>query len=626
MGQEQVITQHGSEFNQVSFKGGMNMLDDDTRLDNSQYRIGFDLTNRYDKLSPVLGSVEDTSVPAGIIQEFVTFGKYLVAFISGKAYYKLYSEQVWTLISGFTMNPAATRYWTCAVPVSLTNYVRFATNSNTVVSGSGLSSVYFPSVNNGVQQMIIAGAAGGNLPGLLVQDNINQPFFIYLDSNGVPAARKTQGFSDWAIGFTDATNTVVGTAGGPQDKTLDLREYVPIGNSMCWSNGILFIVSSDTNSIYRSVSGRPLDFMVNVTNALVTNPSNFKGKNAFWQFGGGDATTTNYSVGVGGITAIRPLSTGGILVCASNANFAVTLNQTQNAPTVFGEYTFNRQFLFNATCVGDRAILDTVGDTRFVELTGIRSFNAVKQYENEGRNSPFSLTVQGIFGPDENPLTQSAETSAAILYNNYELYAVNTVLGYAIGKYDTINDCWTSFDMQQTNGVAIKQFAKIELDVLRLYAITVDNRLFVLYAGPKKTTPYVRTLGICSSILWAGNPVKMAHPKVEIKMQKVRAVIGGITQDETVTMTPYCNNRLTMMGSLQKTIVYEPSANPAVDPLALSDVDTQLNNLLWATPDVNTGWKYFLTFTWSNGDLIQYSTEMDEVTPMNPEFSQSSTI
>ena len=97
---------------------------------------------------------------------------------------------------------------------------------------------------------------------------------------------------------------------------------------MAWSNGILYIVSQDFNTINRSVNGRPLDFVINVVNTLATNAP-------YTQIPGGDATTTNYSVGVGGITCIRSLSTGGIFVSASGANFAVTLNQTPNAPTIF---------------------------------------------------------------------------------------------------------------------------------------------------------------------------------------------------------------------------------------------------------------------------------------------------
>jgi hypothetical protein len=625
----EIITQKGSEYNQASFIGGMNLLLDDTRLGTNQYRIGFDLTNRYDALDPVLTSVEDNAIPEGIIQECVTFGQYVIIFVSGLAYYRYYTDIIWTQISGFLMSPSATRYWSCAVPVGLTNYVRFANNSTVLMTGAGLGATYAPDAAGGIQQLDLEGSAEGNDPGLLVQDGVNQPQFIFLDDNGLPTTYTTQTFDQWAIGFTDATNTVVGPAGGVFDSDYDVREYVPIGTTMAWANGILFITSTDGISIYRSVSGRPLDFVVNVTNLLTTVQSNFEVNGeqlaAFWQFGGGDATTTSYGVGVGGISCIRPLTTGGIFVSASNANFAVTLNQTPNAPTIFGEYTFNRQFLFNATCLSDRVIFDSLGDTRFTELTGIRSFNATEQLTNQGRNSPFSSTIQGAFGPEESPLIQDATATASILYNNYELYSVNTIFGNVIAKYDTINTCWTSFDKQQTGGVGIKIFAKIELTVLRLYAVTTDNRLFTLYVGPNTTTPYFRTIGISSTILWAGTTVKMSHPKQDLRLQKTRVILTKITENSNCTFTPYFNNRMCKGGSVPKQISYENPATVSTDPLALPDVNTLMLNLLYTTPDIEQGWKYFGTFTWTDGSFIQFSMEMDELTPMNPEYSQGLT-
>jgi len=614
----EIVTQKGSEYNQSSFIGGMNLLLDDTRLQPNQYRIGFDLTNRYDVLDPVLASELDHQMPNGIVQELVTFGNYIIVFVSGSAYYRYYTEIAWTQIVGFKMSPTASRYWTVAVPVSTTNYVRFAADAVTLTTGN----VANPA--GGINVLNVAGSFTGNLPGLLVQDNINQPVFIFLDALGVPASRITQDYNKWMITYTDEHNTVLANKG-------DAREYVPIGNCMAWTNGILFIVSQDFNSIYRSVSGRPLDFVVNVTNLLATNTESITVYNThgqainilpFTQIPGGDAASTNYSVGVGGISCIRPLSTGGIFVAASNANFAVTLNQTPNAPTLFGEYTFNRTFLFNSTCLSDRVIFDTLGDTRFIELTGIRSFNAVQQVQNEGKNSPFNSAIHGVFGPDENPVIQNASAAAAILYNNYELYAVNTIFGYCIAKYDTINNCWTSFDIQQTGGKAIKMFAKIELSIARLYAVTTDNRLYTLYIGPNVTSPSFRTLGICSSILWAGNTVRMAHPKLELRMEKVRAIINKITADSTCSLTLYCNNRQSKTGEVVKNITYDESPNPTTGVTVLPDVDTMLLNICWPTMEAEQGWKYFGIFTWSNGSFTQFSTEMQELTPMNPEYTQ----
>ena len=630
--QTAIITQENSEYNQASFIGGMNLLLDDTRLQTNQYRIGFDLTNRLDTLDPVLASVEDLAIPRGVIQECVTFGQYVILFVSGKAYYRYYNDVTWTVIPGFKMDTAAPRYWTCAVPVGLTNYVRIA---NIATIGGQV----FTTVNAGIQQLIIQGSAQGNNPGLIVQDNINQPQFIFLDAQGSPTVRVTQSFAQWAIGFTDATNTVVGPYTGGHlaasaDKTYDLREYVPVGNSMCWTNGILFITASDFNSIYRSVSGRPLDFVVNVVNSLVTGTGsafvvNGVVKYACWQFGGGDATTTSYGVGLGGISCIRALGTGGLFVSASNANFAVTLNQTQNAPTIFGEYTFNRAFLFNATCLSDRTIFDSIGDTKFIELTGVRSFNAIENLLNQGRNSVFSEDIQGAFGPDQTPLIQDASSTSAILFNNYELYSVNTIFGPVIAKYDTINNCWVSFDVQQTDGVAVKLFAKIELEVLRLYAVTSDNRLFTLYSDTtKSTTPYFRTIGVCSSIIWAGSTIKTAQPKIELKLAKTRVILNRVTEDCECVFTPYCNNRISMVGNVSKEITFEQMPTPpsyVPDPLALSDVGTQLMNILWSTPDIEQGWKYFAIFTWTDGSLTQFSMELTTQNPINPAYSQGLT-
>jgi len=601
--ENQIVTQKGSEYNQQSFKGGMNLLLDDTRLDNTMYRIGYDLTNRYDALDPVLVSQLDVAAPKGIKQELITFGNYVIMFVAGHAYYRYYTSTGWRQIVGFSMSKDAPRFWTCAIPVSTTNYVRFAATT-VMVNGSQADA------SGAIQTAIVAGAAAGNLPGLLVQDNENQAQFIFLDSNGSPACKTTQTFNEWSITFTDNTNTEVATDG-------DKREYVPIGNAMAFVDGILYIASQDGNFIYRSVSGRPLDFVVNVTNALVTMAP-------YTQYGGGDATTTSYSVGVGGITCLRPISTGGLFVAAGNANFAVTKNMTQNAPKEFGEYTFIRTFLFNATCLSDRVIFDTIGDTRFISLTGVRSFNAVAQEKNEGRNSPFTSNISSIFGPDTNPIVQDYANTAAILFNDYELYAVNTILGPCIAKYDTVNGCWTSFDFQQTHGKAIKILAKIELTILRLYAVTEDDQLYTLYIGPEATTPSFRTIGISSSILYAGTTIKMSHPKQELKLNKTRVILNKITEDCDCSFTPYANNRVACPVE-DKHITFEP-ANPAsTDALRLSDVDTQLMNLLFTTPDAGQAWKYFGVFSWSGGSFTQFSMEHQELLPQNPEISQGLT-
>lgn len=605
-----------SEYNQFSFTGGMNLLGDDTRLQPNEYRAGFNLTNREDELDAVLSSIKDVAIPNGLKQELVTFGVYIIVFIAGNAYYRYYQNSGWKQIVGFSMSPTAPRYWSVAVPVSTTNYIRIAnlgtTNSATVNPAGG------------IQTSVVAGANSGNLPGLLIQDNINQPQFIFIDNTGLPTVRTTQIFGQWSITYTDDTNVTV--AQDTSGLFLDNREYVPIGNSMTYDDGTLYIASQDSNFIYRSVQGRPLDFVVNVVNTLADNTTT----PPFTQYGGGDATTTSYSVGVGSITCLRQMSSGGIFVAASNANFNVIYNTSPTAPTIFGEYTFIRTFLFNANCLSDRAIFDTLGDTRFIDLTGVRSFNAIEQAENEGRNSPFTKTIQSAFSVKQNgvvtTITQDPNFVAGILYDNYELYAVQTSFGPCLAKYDTINGCWTSFDTTQTGGKRIKILAKIELAIQRLFAITEDDELYTLYIGPIPAIATVRTVGVAANILYANTNIKMNNPKSEVKPINARIVMNDIEADCDVSLTPYVNNRLSSIGTINKKITYSAPANESTNSLDLHDVNSQLSNLLFSIPDCEQGWKMFCLISWTGGVITQYSFALDDVQPQNPLDSQGNTV
>lgn len=631
------------EFNQSSWIAGMNLLVDDTRLpvitgyqlgDNpykigyNQYRLGINVRNRFDVLQPILQSKVDPAAPAGIKQELVTFGNFVILFVAGLAYYRLYTDTGWKPITGFQMSSTAPRFWTVFVPVGTTNYVRIAatgTVNQTATSNSA----------GQIQLSTVAGASAGNISGLLVQDNVNQPQFIFLDKNGNIQVRTTQTFTQWSIQYTDATNVAV--AIDSDGNSLDNREYVPVGNVMAWENGILYVTSQDGNYIYRSVSGRPLDFVVNVTNILAANitaqtweyvtPTTgqivevevpmftqagggaFDAGNVF--HAGGDATTTSYSVGVGGIVCLRPIASGGIFVAASNANFSVTLNQTPNAPTLFGEYTFIRTFLFNATCLSDRTILDSLGDTKFIDLTGIRSFNAVEQEENEGRNSQFSATIQSAFGQTaDSTIIQDATHSAAILYDNYEFYAVNSIFGASIMIYDTILSCWTSVDIGQTSTFRIKQLAKIELTIQRLYAVGEDDRLYELYGGTENATSYVRLGAMADKAM------------KEMKVNTVRAVVTGVTEDMQVTATLFTNNRLDY--SVVEKLGYSMPKNVWSGQNIGNDVGTQVNNVLFSFPNSSQGWKAFVVLSWTGGGALNTVNIMaQDLTPMQSLRTQS---
>ena len=588
-----------SDYKQTSFSGGINLLLDDTRLPVSfkykegsspydisynQYRLGLNIRTRFDVCSPVYSSIVDVQCPQGIKQGLIAFGNYVIAFISGSAFYKLNGVAGWTQIQNFSMSKTAPRYWTVAIPLNTTNYARVVTTPS---SGPVSANTPILQVN---QANFIAGTFGNN-PGLLVQDNINQPQFIYIDANGVVQCRTTQTYGQWSFPL-DAGFQLTGP---------DNREYVPIGNYMEWFNGILIIVAPDRTNIYRSVSGRPLDFVVNIDIA---------GQK------GGNATTTSYSVGVSGITAIRAMPGNMLFVAAGgSACFGVTLNTTPNAPTIFGEYTFIRTVLFNANCISDRGIVDVSGDSVFIDANGMRSFNAVEQQQNEGRNSVFSSTIQslftGIYQSAMFDITSPNSWCSAIGFDNYVIFSVNTTLGYGLLVYDTITSVWSSFDTEQLGGRAAKQFAAITIDTLSLYAITDDDQLVQLYASPNNSVATVRLGSVCEQ-----------DPKKELKVAQVRAILTNITKDYTVTCSLFTNNRL---DSVQEQSFSYVAPNKVYDGTPVgTDVGTQTNNIMFSFPNSQQGWKAFVVLSWTGGASLS-STAISTVdsTPMQPLKTQA---
>ncbi len=574
-----------SDYKQTSFSGGFNLLLDDTRLPVSlkykegdtpyditynQYRTASNIRSRFDVCTPINQSVIQTDAPAGLKQAIVAFGRYVIIFVAGKAYYKPVNTVGFVQIDGFSMSTTAPRYWTIAIPLNTTNYGRQA-----VIPSSGPTSA-----NSGVLQTslnLTVAAQFGTIPGLLVQDGSNQPMFLYLDSNNVVKCRTTQTYQQWSATY-DATTGVL---------TDDEREYVPVGTFMEFYNGILFIVGTDYTSIYRSVSGRPLDFVVNVT----------AGNSGDFSTGGqkgGDATTTSYSVGVGGITALRAMQGSALFVAAGGGTFLVTLNQTPGAPTIFGEYTFNRQILFTSSCISERGIIDisgppnstnsSSGDTVFIAAEGLRSFNAVEQQQNEGRNSVFSSTAQSLF----TGITQVAPNCSAVTYDNYAIFSVLTTNGYALVLYDTINSCYTSVDYSSLSGAAAKQFASITVGALALYAITSDDRVVQLYSGTTTEQAIIRFGAVSSQ-----------DPKKEHKVKNFRSVFTNITHNFSITAYLFTNNRLDQV--LINHVNYVAPVDIYTGPSVGADIGTQTENVLFTFTNAQSGWKSFVVLTWTGG-------------------------
>jgi len=330
---------------------------------------------------------------------------------------------------------------------------------------------------------------------------------------------------------------------------------------------------------------------------------------------GGDATTTSYSVGVGGITALHALPNSGLLVSAGGGGmFLVTLNQSPTAPTLFGEYTFNRQVLFNASCVNERGIIDIPSasgttDTLFIDANGIRSMAAASVDKgNEGRNGIFSANVQGLF----KGLTQVDGAVCATYFDNYAIFGVNTTLGYGLLVYDTVNSCYQSLDIAQLNGAGAKQFAANTISGLNLFAITTDDYLYQLYAATAYDKAYIRLGSVCN-----------LNPKKELKVSECRVIMTNITQECDVSVSLFTNNRYDE--TLISKIGYSAPSNIYTGQSVGTDIGTQTNSILFSFVEASQGWKSCVAISWTGGaSLNTVSIGTIDYTPMQPLTTQSS--
>lgn len=459
------------QFVQQSFRGGMDQSVDPTRIPANCYPLLINGRSRYDLIETVRAPRQLTTLPLGTYQGVYAAANFAVLFISGQAYYRDYSiaGSQFSRIDPFLMSPTAYTIWAELVPASTLNYKRVPVNTDIT------SPVSLTSLVSATPQALIA------------QDGISQPWIITPDAK----ARVTQTYAQW---------------------TVDNREYVPVGRQMLYSGGILYTVAANQVDIYRSVSGRPLDFMVNVTTPDGDKSSSDEAV--------GGAPSTSHRVGYNPITCLAQLNTpdGGFFV--STARDATKVVPDFNS-LIFGEPQFDNAFLFPSGVLNQFSFTDILGDSVFIDFTGVRSFNAVSQFRWEGKNSPFSAKVSNLF----RNVTQDRPCVGT--FDNYTLFAVNTIYGTGVLVYDEIAQAWVGLDLYPGVG-AIKQFAEIKTDTFRqLVFITHDNKYYEAFLG---TTAPLK--------LYAGEWTSQ-DPKVTQIGQTVKVVLSDVKEDGTFSITPY---------------------------------------------------------------------------------------
>lgn len=414
-------------FQQDSFAGGMNQQVDGSRVGANEYPLLVNGRTRNGTVDPVTRPINRTPNGVTQLQGIYAAGAFSVLFADGKAYYKdeTSAGSSYSQIPDFQMSTNAQILYACAVPASTVNLQR--------------SLVSAADAKLGVK---FATAEASSPQCLLVQDGINQPWIIL--PNGT--ARITSNYNQWT-----QTN----------------REYVPIGRQMLWSGGILYIVSADGAQIFRSVSGRPLDFMVIIDDTGNKLPSEADG----------GAAQISHKVDYAPITAISSLNSpdGAFYVSTARTSYAVRPNLDV---TLYGEPSYDNVFLFSTGSVNQFSLCDILGDVALVDYSGIRSFNAVQQYRVDGKNSPFSARINKLIDG------YSQTASAAVSYDNYALFSVQTVFGRGFLVFDTIAQRWTSLDLHdEFASNAVLMFAEIKTTATRKLLCVTAGNLYELYSS-----------------------------------------------------------------------------------------------------------------------------------------------
>lgn len=523
---------------QQSFSGGLNQEIDSTRLSRDEYPLLINGRSRYDVVTNIRlpKQIMDNAINGVNYQNITAADNILFIFVDGKAYFKDldYPDSGFQPVNAPSLNPNVSNIFTELVPASYTNFQRSLLKTN----------------NNRNTDVLLTNLINQTPQTLVAQDGISQPIGIFTTMSG----RELKRYAEW---------------------NLEDREYVPIGNQMLYHDGILYVVSKDKRRIYRSITGRGLDFMVNIM------PGDDGDK---WpDEKDGNAETVSHAVDYNEITSINRLTTddSSIFVSTKKASYAV-VPLVSLADLIFGEPTFTNRFLFSAGNISPFGFIELLGNNAFQDFNGLRSFNAILQLKNEGKNSPFSKRL----GPILQGISQDYVT--AINFDNYALFACNTIYGRGVIVYDTLRETFVALDIYP--GITqIKQFAEIKNSAGErfLFFITTDNKLYQAFAGNISTTQLL--VGE-----WCSN-----DPKLEQRWSQLKLVFIDCKTEGNVNVKTFIDRKFNQSLNqvlLQKT--NNPNNTTPIDvPYGASTVDN-VQILSFDIARAKQGWKAGFLISW----------------------------
>lgn len=528
------------EYLQKTFLGGMNQRVDPTRLEGDAYYLLVNGRVRKDIVEPIRKPLPLTSItPQGKYQGIYAAGQYSILLVDGKAYIKNNEDinTAYVRIVDFQLDPNVDNIFAELVPASTWDYARayqgssfLTTNPQETASEPLTSYNNEPSITN-----------AGSEVAAIFNDGINQP--IAVTSQGT--ARQLQTFTEW--------NKIT-------------REYVPVGKQIVEYDGIVYIVSPDGREIFRSVSGRPMDFMVPISN---------EGD----KLQGGDASSVSVRVSYNVITCITKTNLASGIFVGTKYDSKILVPRTD--VLIFSEPTYRKVDLFPTGPLNQFSIVDLNGDIGFIDYGGIRSFNATESLQVESNNTPLSSPVANLFQGVSQTVTACAD------FDDYAFFAVNTIYGYGVLVYDKTLEKFVSFDQYAGVGI-IRQFAVIKTSIGRkLLFITTDNVLYEAFAGTEveRVQLYIGE--------WCSN-----NPSIEHKTMALNTIFLDASSAGELDATLYVDRKL----GKQQTRTIRQTASDVSLPIEIPFGNTEednVQNISFNFQDVSPqGWKVGFLLEW----------------------------
>lgn len=380
----------------ADFSGGMNYsLGDSSKLESSEYVFLSNGRSRNGRIVPVKSPVRLELPVAGLVQGIYGAGDFLLVFVSGEAYYKRTTDSYFTKVKTLRLSSTAARIWAEVVPASTINRSRLLTASENEAAGVKFS-----------------GFVPGTPAGVVVSDGTNRPWVIFATGEARPLAT----YDEWDVNGT--------------------REYVPTGiTNLVWANGRLYGLVN--NAVVGSVTGRPTDFVVNI-DAAGDKPASEEE---------GGAESLGHRADFSTALSLSRTNVGSLLLATASSVYVLTPDFDN---TLFGEHTFTQQQVSNVGVASPLSGISLEDDFAYVDLQGPKVLREVSYTKDAPAEAGFASKLAGLF----EGVTQS--DTAAVVFNTYAYFLVQTIFGSALAVWDILNKRWTSVDQYQ--GISSPKF------------------------------------------------------------------------------------------------------------------------------------------------------------------------